>query len=142
MSVRDRQPTRAEIRAMSSPMRCMRCGHVHDSGKVKVVDRYLDCSTWPCPSCGSLIDDRPVRWGGSAEKVEKPPTATASAIRYASMTDAECRGLAISYGARINLERAIVSTRSNASRSRSRPDLERLANLIRAHQLAYPQETP
>lgn len=48
------------------PVSCRHCGHVHDAGKVTVVQRYSDCSTWRCPGCDTLIDDRPVAWGGSA----------------------------------------------------------------------------
>lgn len=55
---------------MSWPVRCLRCNHVHDGGKVTVVQRYSDCSTWRCPNCRSLIDDRPGGWGGS-ERVER-----------------------------------------------------------------------
>ena len=56
---------------MRFPMRCLRCGHVHDAGSVEVVGRYSDCTTWRCPSCRSLIDDRPPSWGGSAERVTR-----------------------------------------------------------------------
>jgi rubredoxin len=51
---------------MSYPMRCRHCSHVHDGAKVTVVGRYTDCSTWRCPGCNVLIDDRPRAWGGSA----------------------------------------------------------------------------
>jgi predicted Zn-ribbon and HTH transcriptional regulator len=54
---------------MFAPGRCKRCGHVHDSGPVTVVARYSDCSVWHCPSCNSLIDDRPIGWGGSFEPI-------------------------------------------------------------------------
>jgi DNA-directed RNA polymerase subunit RPC12/RpoP len=62
-----------DTEGMTSPYRCLRCGHVHDAGKVTPVGRYTDCTTWRCPGCGSLIDDRPRGWGGSAEPVEKSP---------------------------------------------------------------------
>lgn len=57
------------ISEMSWPMRCLRCSHVHDAGKVTVLGRYSDCSTWRCPGCNALIDDRPAAWGGSAVPV-------------------------------------------------------------------------
>lgn len=50
---------------MSYPARCRHCTHIHDAGKVEVVQRYTDCSVWRCPNCRVLIDDRPVSWGGS-----------------------------------------------------------------------------
>lgn len=49
--------------------RCLRCNHVHDVGDVEIVQRYADCTTWKCPNCKSVIDDRPKGWGGSAERV-------------------------------------------------------------------------
>lgn len=55
---------------MVYPMQCLRCYHVHDAGKVEVVQRYTDCSVWRCPNCSSLIDDRPRGWGGSAVKYD------------------------------------------------------------------------
>lgn len=58
---------------MSHPMRCTRCSHVHDTAKVEVVQRYSDCSTWRCPNCNALIDDRPVSWGGSAVPISVEP---------------------------------------------------------------------
>lgn len=48
------------------PVRCKWCHHVHDAARVEPGPRYLDCSTWRCPSCSVLIDDRPLSWGGSA----------------------------------------------------------------------------
>lgn len=56
----------ADIRGMSFPVRCRFCGCVHDAGSVTVVQRYTDCTTWRCPGCSTLIDDRPPGWGGSA----------------------------------------------------------------------------
>jgi hypothetical protein len=47
------------------PARCRHCDHLHDSGKVEVVQRYADCSVWRCPNCRVLIDDRPPSLGGS-----------------------------------------------------------------------------
>lgn len=54
---------------MRYPMQCRRCGNVHDGATVTIVQRYTDCSVWRCPGCGTLIDDRPAAWGGSAERV-------------------------------------------------------------------------
>jgi hypothetical protein len=51
--------------AMFWPARCRHCGHLHDAGKVEVVQRYADCSVWRCPACKVLIDDRPPSLGGS-----------------------------------------------------------------------------
>lgn len=64
---------------MTFPMQCLRCGHVHDASKVKVIGRYTDCSTWRCPQCDSLIDDRPEAWGGSARRVDHSFVAAAQA---------------------------------------------------------------
>lgn len=47
------------------PALCRHCNHLHDSGRVQVVQRYLDCTVWRCPRCDVLIDDRPRAWGGS-----------------------------------------------------------------------------
>lgn len=55
---------------MAYPMQCMRCLKVHDASNVTVLQRYSDCSTWRCPHCKSLIDDRPIGWGGSAKRVD------------------------------------------------------------------------
>ena len=60
-----------DIAGMTYPVRCKWCQCVHDGAKVTVVQRYTDCSTWRCPGCGVLIDDRPLSWGGSAERVER-----------------------------------------------------------------------
>jgi len=43
---------------MRDPVRCARCSTVYDLAHVVVIDRYADCSTWRCPGCGSLVDDR------------------------------------------------------------------------------------
>jgi len=56
--------TAAETEPMRFPVRCPHCRHLHDGAMVTVVQRYLDCSTWRCPSCTTLIDDRPRAWGG------------------------------------------------------------------------------
>lgn len=58
-----------DVTDMTHPMICKWCRHVHDAAKVKVIDRYSDCSTWRCPGCKTLIDDRPESWGGSALRV-------------------------------------------------------------------------
>lgn len=55
---------------MIYPMQCLRCYSIHDAGKVTIIQRYSDCSTWRCPNCNSLIDDRPQSWGGSAVEVK------------------------------------------------------------------------
>lgn len=60
---------RQSTEGMTFPYECTRCGCVHDVAKVTPVGRYLDCTTWKCPGCGSLIDDRPIGWGGSARKL-------------------------------------------------------------------------
>lgn len=60
---------RVDTTGMFYPVRCLRCRHVHDGGKVEVIARYADCSVWECPGCGSQIDDRPKGWGGSSEPV-------------------------------------------------------------------------
>lgn len=59
------------IAEMMAPVRCTRCNKFHDSAKVEVVQRYSDCSAWRCPNCKSLIDDRPIDWGGSAVPIER-----------------------------------------------------------------------
>lgn len=55
---------------MRFPRRCKWCQMVHDAATVTVVDRYLDCSTYRCPGCQVLLDDRPESWGGSSLPVE------------------------------------------------------------------------
>lgn len=50
---------------MAHPALCRHCNHLHDAGKARTVQRYTDCSVWRCPSCKTLIDDRPYAWGGS-----------------------------------------------------------------------------
>jgi hypothetical protein len=62
---------RHDVTGMFWPVKCTRCDHVHDGGKVTVVQRYADCSTWRCPNCQSLIDDRPASWGGSAIPLDR-----------------------------------------------------------------------
>lgn len=54
---------------MMFPVRCRRCGNIHDSAKVEVTARYADCSCWKCPGCGTTLDDRPAGWGGSVDKL-------------------------------------------------------------------------
>lgn len=51
---------------MVYPVACRFCHHVHDQMRQPMEGRYLDCSTWRCPGCQVLIDDRPEFWGGSA----------------------------------------------------------------------------
>lgn len=55
------------------PMRCKRCGNVHDASKVEVIQRYADCSVWACPHCKTVGDDRPLSWGGTFERVQAVP---------------------------------------------------------------------
>lgn len=52
------------VAEMMAPVECRWCLHVYDAGSVTVLGRYADCSTWRCPSCGTLVDDRPPRAGG------------------------------------------------------------------------------
>lgn len=52
-------------RDMLYPALCRHCGHLHDASKTESGPRYADCSTWRCPRCKVLIDDRPFQWGGS-----------------------------------------------------------------------------
>lgn len=60
-----------DVTGMRHPMRCRFCDKVHDASTVEVVHRYADCSTWRCPGCKVLIDDRAEGWGGSALPVER-----------------------------------------------------------------------
>ncbi|MEW1990736.1 hypothetical protein [Microbacterium sp. NPDC078849] len=62
----DRSPVLADVTGMTFPYLCTRCNHPHDASQLTGWHRYLDCTAWRCPACGSLIDDRPVAWGGSA----------------------------------------------------------------------------
>lgn len=57
---------------MLRPVRCKVCGHRHDAARVEVL-HYVDCQAWRCPGCGTVIDDRPERWGGTAIPVEPTP---------------------------------------------------------------------
>lgn len=59
-----------ELSTMKNPVMCKWCRGVHDSAAVEVVSRYMDCSTWKCPKCGVLLDDRHPRLGGSAIPVD------------------------------------------------------------------------
>ena len=54
---------------MLAPVRCNRCGHIHDAGQVTVTARYADCSVWNCPGCGTRVDDR--TWGGGVRKWDR-----------------------------------------------------------------------
>lgn len=83
----------AEPARMRSPYRCKWCGHVHDGALVTVVQRYADCSTWKCPGCGVLIDDRPEGWGGSAIPVPRAPVR--APLRGVSIMYAEFDGIAV-----------------------------------------------
>jgi hypothetical protein len=61
----------ADVAGMGFPVKCKWCRTVHDGAKVTVVGRYSDCSTWRCPGCNILIDDRPLSWGGSAIQLDR-----------------------------------------------------------------------
>lgn len=50
--------------------RCKWCRSVHDAAKVTIVDRFSDCSTYRCPGCRQLLDDRPECLGGSSLPLE------------------------------------------------------------------------
>jgi len=61
---------------MTSPVRCLHCRVIYDMGAVQTIDRHLDCSTWHCPGCKLLVDDRCLGgWGGrrDVERVEMIP---------------------------------------------------------------------
>lgn len=62
---------RHDVGGMSHPVKCRWCGHVHDGGKVTVIERYADCDVWKCPGCGTSIDNRPISWGGSAIPIDR-----------------------------------------------------------------------
>jgi hypothetical protein len=66
----------ARLGDMLDPMRCMRCRQVFDGGHVEVVARYTDCDVFKCPKCGATVDNRPVGWGGSVERLD-PATGRA-----------------------------------------------------------------
>ena len=60
---------------MASPVRCLHCRVIYDMGAVQAIDRHLDCTTWHCPGCKLLVDDRCLAgWGGrrDIERVEQP----------------------------------------------------------------------
>lgn len=67
----DDRPVLADVTGMTSPHLCTRCNQPHDAGQLTGWHRYLDCTAWQCPGCGSLIDDRPVAWGGSAIPLDR-----------------------------------------------------------------------
>lgn len=62
------------VDAMTYPVTCRFCHTIHDAAAVTVVSRYIDCTTWRCPGCSILIDDRPAAMGGSAIRVTKEPS--------------------------------------------------------------------
>ena len=48
----------ALIADMTDPVRC-RCGTVYDKERQPIVDsHFIDCTTWRCPGCKVLVDDR------------------------------------------------------------------------------------
>lgn len=49
---------RTLIADMHQPARCRYCGRVYDLGKVTITARYIDCSMWKAPCCGTTVDDR------------------------------------------------------------------------------------
>ena len=69
-----RDEERYDVTGMFYPGRCTRCYHVYDGSKVTVVHRYSDCSMWHCPGCNQLVDDRPIGWGGSFQKLNRDGT--------------------------------------------------------------------
>lgn len=46
------------VEGMTFPVECARCGGVYDLGTVEVTARYVDCSMWRTPCCGTTADDR------------------------------------------------------------------------------------
>lgn len=46
------------VSEMLMPARCAYCPRVYDLGSVTVIARYVDCSVWKCPGCGTIVDDR------------------------------------------------------------------------------------
>ena len=40
------------------PVRCNFCGGIYDLGRVKVINRYADCSEWLTPCCKRRADSR------------------------------------------------------------------------------------
>jgi hypothetical protein len=64
-----------ERQPMVSPVRCLHCRTIYDMGAVQTTGHYADCSTWRCPGCRLLVDDRCLGgWGGrrDIERVEQP----------------------------------------------------------------------
>lgn len=57
-------PEMEAAEGMEYPVVHIRCGKVMDKGKMKVVGRYADCSTWHCTGCRILVDDRAGEIGG------------------------------------------------------------------------------
>jgi cytosine/adenosine deaminase-related metal-dependent hydrolase len=55
-----------EVALMREPTVCLHCYTIHDVALITMVQRYSDCSVWACPTCHTLIDDRPRAWGGKA----------------------------------------------------------------------------
>jgi len=71
VAVVERNPVVGDVTGMTFPYQCTRCNHIHDTGRLTDWHRYLDCTAWRCPNCQSLIDDRPVSWGGSAIPLDR-----------------------------------------------------------------------
>lgn len=63
--------TADEILKMSYPVECTVCHSIYDAGKVTVIQRYSDCSTWKTPCCKMLADDRPYTAGPGIIKIDK-----------------------------------------------------------------------
>lgn len=60
---------------MFSPVQCLHCRTIYDMGAVQTIDRHLDCTTWRCPGCRLLVDDRCLGgWGGrrDIQRVDQP----------------------------------------------------------------------
>jgi hypothetical protein len=61
---------------MAWPVMCKWCRTIHDGGAVTIEARYLDCSCWRCPTCGVLIDDRPLPLGSAIVVKRAEPERT------------------------------------------------------------------
>lgn len=64
---------RALVADMFQPCRCAHCGKIYDLGKVTVTARYLDCSMWKAPCCGTPVDDRGETGWNSRKDYERLP---------------------------------------------------------------------
>jgi hypothetical protein len=48
---------------MTSPVRCLHCRTIYDMGAVQPIGHFADCTTWRCPGCNLLVDDRSLGCG-------------------------------------------------------------------------------